>query len=114
MNFFLEEVDGIKIIRIKEERLDTSVAPDLKAQLLVLINQGKAVLLNLEDVEYADSSGLGAILLGFRQARDAGGDFAICGVQKRVETMIHIAQLTNVITIYKDQFEALEQMKNVD
>jgi len=111
MNFYLEEVDGIKIIRVKEDRLDTSVAPDLKAQLLVLINEGKTVLLNLEDVQYADSSGLGAILLGFRQARDSGGDFAICGIQKRVETMISIAQLTNVITIYKDKEEALKLLK---
>lgn len=110
MNFFLEEVDGVKIVRLKEERLDTAIAPDLKTQLLVLIAQDKKVLLNLEDVDYADSSGLGAILLGFRQARDVGADFAICGVQKRVETMINIAQLTNVITIYKDQFEALEEM----
>ena len=112
MNFILEEVNGVKIIRIKEERLDTTVAPDLKAQLLVLINEGKTVLLNLEDVQYADSSGLGAILLGFRQARDSGGDFAICSIQKRVETMISIAQLANIITIYKDQLEALEKMKN--
>ena len=112
MNFLLEDVDGIKIIRIKEERLDTSIAPDLKAQLLVLINEGKTVLLNLEDVQYADSSGLGAILLGFRQARDAGGDFAICGVQKRVETMISIAQLTNIITIYKNKEAALQLLKS--
>ena len=112
MNFLLEDVDGIKIIRIKEERLDTSIAPDLKAQLLVLINEGKTVLLNLEDVQYADSSGLGAILLGFRQARDAGGDFAICGVQKRVETMISIAQLTNIITIYKSKEAALQLLKS--
>ena len=111
MNFFLEEVDGVKIVRLKEERLDTAVAPDLKAQLLVLITEDKKVVLNLEDVDYADSSGLGAILLGFRQARDVDAEFAICGVQKRVETMINIAQLTNVITIYKDQFEALEKMK---
>ncbi|MBN1465139.1 STAS domain-containing protein [candidate division KSB1 bacterium] len=111
MNFFLEEVDGIKIIRIKEDRLDTNIAPDLKAQLLVLIGEGKSVLLNLEDVQYADSSGLGAILLGFRQARDAGGQFAICNVQKRVETMISIAQLTNIIKIYRDKEDALAQMK---
>jgi anti-sigma B factor antagonist len=111
MNFFLEEIDGIKIIRVKEERLDTNIAPDLKAQLLVLIAEGKTILLNLEDVQYADSSGLGAILLGFRQARDAGGNFAICGVQKRVESMISIAQLTNIIKIYRDKDDALQQMK---
>ena len=106
----MEEVDGIKVIRIKESRLDTTVAPDLKAQLLVLIGEGKKVLLDMKEVQYADSSGLGAILLGFRQARDIGGEFAVCTIQKRVETMIHIAQLTNVITIYKDQFDAIEKM----
>lgn len=110
MNFYLEEVDGVKIIRLKDERLDTTIAPDLKAQLLVLIADGKKVLLNLEDVQYADSSGLGAILLGFRQARDGGGLFALCNVQKRVQSMINIAQLTNVITIYQDQIEAVEKM----
>jgi anti-sigma B factor antagonist len=110
MNFFLEEVDGVKIIKLKEERLDTSIAPDLKAQLLVLIADGKKVLMNLEDVQYADSSGLGAILLGFRQARDGGGLFALCNVQKRVQSMINIAQLTNVITIYQDQLEAVTEM----
>lgn len=111
MNFFLEEVDGVKILMLKEERLDSNIAPDLKAQLLVLINDGKNVLLNLKDVKYADSSGLGAILLGFRHARDTGGQFAICKVQKRVQGMIRIAQLTNVITIYNDQSEAVESMK---
>ncbi len=111
MNFFLEEVNGVKVIRLKDERLDTNIAPDLKAQLLVLINDGKRVLLNLEDVQYADSSGLGAILLGFRQARDGGGEFAICSVQKRVQSMIEIAQLSNVITIYDTQSEALEDMQ---
>ena len=110
MNFFLEEVSGIKIIKLKEERLDTTIAPDLKAQLLVLIAEGKKVLMNLEEVQYADSSGLGAILLGFRQARDGGGLFALCNVQKRVQAMINIAQLTNVITIYADQKEAIENM----
>ncbi len=110
MNFFLEEVEGVKIIKLKEERLDTTIAPDLKAQLLVLIGDGKKLLLNLEDVQYADSSGLGAILLGLRQARDGGGLFALCNVQKRVMTMINIAQLANVITIYSDQKEAIQKM----
>jgi len=110
MNFFLEEVDGVKIIRLKEERLDTNVAPDLKTQLLVLISGGKKVLLDISDVQYADSSGLGAILLGFRQARDNKGDFAICGVQKRVDSMIEIAQLKNIITAFPNQEEALKAM----
>jgi len=111
MNFFLEEVDGVKIIKLKEERLDSHVAPDLKAQLLVLIDSGKRVLLDLTDVQYADSSGLGAILLGFRQARDNEGTFAVCGLQKRVQSLIEIAQLNNVIQSYDTQEDAVSSMK---
>lgn len=110
MNFFLEEVEGIKVIRLKEERMDSNISPDLKAQLLVLINDGKKVLLDLQHVQYADSSGLGAILLGFRHAREMGGKFAICGIQKRVQNLIDIAQLANVITTFTDQAQAFAEM----
>lgn len=111
MNFFLEEVNGIKIIRLKEEKLDSTVAPDLKAQFLVLLGEGKQLLLDLSNVDYSDSSGLGAILLGFRLARDNEAEFAICGVQKRVKKLIQIAQLEHTITEYKDHQTAIEAMQ---
>jgi anti-sigma B factor antagonist len=111
MNYSLEEIDGVNVLRLADERLDTKIAPDLKAQLLVLIGDGKKVLLNLENVQYADSSGLGAILLGYRQARDLGGIFAVSNLQKRVQSLVTIAQLDARITIYGDQASALEQMK---
>lgn len=111
MNYSLNEINGVDVLRIDEERLDTKIAPDLKAQLLVLIGEGKKVLLNLENVQYADSSGLGAVLLGYRQARDLGGSFAVSNLQKRVQALVTIAQLDTRITIYQDQASALEQMK---
>ncbi len=110
MNFLLEEVNDVKILRIKEERLDTAIAPDLKAQLLVLIKEkDNKVLVDLSDTKYADSSGLGAILLGLRQAREIGAKFAVFGAQKRVESLIEIAQLGEILINYENEFKALEQ-----
>ncbi|RPH90715.1 MAG: anti-sigma factor antagonist [Calditrichaeota bacterium] len=111
MKYQLKESNDITVLCLEEERLDTNVAPDLKAQLLMLIDARKKVLLNLESVQYADSSGLGAILLGYRQARDLGARFAVCGMQKRVYSLFSIAQLDSRITIYKDEKESLQQMK---
>ncbi|HPG38470.1 MAG TPA: STAS domain-containing protein [bacterium] len=111
MNFTIEEVDKVKILRLREERLDTRIAPDLKAQLLVLLkNASDRLLIDLSEVKYVDSSGLGAILLGLRQARDLNAKYAMFGAQKRVQSLINIAQLGNVLVNYADEKEALKNL----
>ena len=90
MNFLLEEVDDIAVMRLKEQRLDSMVAPDLKAQILILLSNEKRgkIIVDLSQVEYADSSGLGALLFSLRQAREMGTAFVLCGAQKRVLTLL--------------------------
>lgn len=110
MKYSIQNKDGIEILALEDERLDTTVAPELKARLLAMIEKGKKVLLDLEKVQYADSSGLGAILLGYRQARDLGAKFAVCNVQGRVRALIDIAQLNDKITIFNDTDEALRTL----
>ena len=113
MNFLLEEIDNVKILRLREERLDSNIAPDLKTQLLVLLNsESSKVLLDLSSTTYADSSGLGAILLGLRHSRDIGAKFALFGAQKRVKSLLQIAHLEDVMMNYNDEYEALEKLKD--
>lgn len=109
MNLLVEEVNDIKVLRVKEERIDSTKAPDLKAQLLVLTKEnGCKVIIDLSQTNYIDSSGLGALLLGLRQAREADGEFALVGVQNRVKSLLQIAQLDNVLRSYASEFDALE------
>jgi anti-sigma B factor antagonist len=104
--------NNITILRLEEERLDTAVAADLKAHLLVLIDQGaKNFLIDLVKVEYADSSGLGAILFGVRQTRPLGGQVKLVNLQPRVLSLIKIARLENVLEAYDDEQEALASFK---
>jgi anti-sigma B factor antagonist len=113
MNFFIEEFGDIKVLRLRDERLDSMVAPDLKAQLLVLFNTKKSsILLDLSNVQHVDSSGLGSLLFGLRQARELDRKFAVCGVQKRVKSLIQIAHLTDVIPMFETDKEAMEKLKS--
>ena len=112
MDFLFEEVNDIKILRIKEERLDSNLAPDLKTQLLVVNKQGGKVIVDLANTTYIDSSGLGALLLGLRQAKESETLFAICGAQKRVLNLIQIAHLDNVLVNYENEFEAIDSMNS--
>lgn len=111
MNFLLEDLDNIKVLRIKEARLDSNVAPELKAQLLVLIRENVSVLLDLSAVTYIDSSGLGALLFGVRQAKDVSAKLVLFGAQKRVKSLIQIAQLGPIIMNFENEEDALSYIE---
>ncbi len=112
MNLKTAIKDNVTILRLQEERLDNIVAADLKAHLLVLIEQGqKDILIDLAKVDYADSSGLGAILFGIRQARPLNGRVKLINPTSRVLSLIKIAKLDTVIEADDDEREALDSFK---
>ncbi|HNW61230.1 MAG TPA: STAS domain-containing protein [bacterium] len=114
MNFKVDTQNNTYIFRLREERLNARIAPDLKAQLLLLIGDetGNNILLDLTKVKFVDSSGLGALLLGLRQAHANERQFALLGTQKRVSSLIHIAQVSTVLISYTDEAEALAKMED--
>ncbi|MCA9730657.1 MAG: STAS domain-containing protein [Deferribacteres bacterium] len=114
MNYKVEEVNGIHILRIHEERLDTSVAPDLKAELMALAQKGlqQNILIDLKAVDYADSSGLGAILFGIRQARETESQLKLMHTNVRVMNLIRIAKLDNIIDFFDNEQEAIDSFSN--
>ena len=108
MKFAVEEIQKVKVLHLNERRLDTHIAPDLKAELLILLDQGPHnVLVDLKKVGYADSSGLGALLFGLRQAKAKGGLLKIMGTQHRVLSLIRIAQLEGVLQNFETEEEAI-------
>ena len=112
MNFKVDTKNNTYIFRLQEERLSAHFAPDLKAQLLLLIGDetNRNILLDLSKVKFVDSSGLGALLLGLRQARANERKFALLGTQKRVSNLIHIAQVGGALVSYMDEDEALASL----
>jgi len=108
MRHKLDQNKDINVLRIEEQRLDSNVAPSLKAELLKLYDEeASKVLIDLGGVDYADSSGLGAILLGIRQATDNGGACKLVNVNTRVLSLIKIARLDHIIEAFDDESEAI-------
>ena len=111
MQFEKEEKNDVTIMRIHEERLDSQVSPELKAHLLLLVEQGvDKVLVDLSTVQYVDSSGLGALLFGLRQLRMFQGTLIIFGAQKRVLNLIRIAKLENILLNYDTEEDAINNI----
>ena len=109
MKLTTEEIDGVLVARIEEARLDNTKAPQFKAELLRLVERQKAknILIDLKKVEYVDSSGLGALLFGHRQAQSRSGQMKLLHVNARVNTLIKIAKLQDILERYEDETEAI-------
>jgi anti-sigma B factor antagonist len=107
-----ETRDGLVIFTVNEEVVDHNNAASLKEKVFLEIADGEnRIILNLNNISDLDSSGLGALLFGKRQAENAGGDMVLAGVSSSVRTMIRIAQLTHVFKIFPDVEKAIEFLR---
>src|SRR6186713_1686087 len=80
----------------------------LKDKLHSLLHQGKKkVLLNLAEVQYVDSAGLGAIVSAYTTMTREGGSLKLLNVTKRLQDLLSITKLLTVFETFDSEDEAL-------
>jgi anti-sigma B factor antagonist len=67
----------------------------------------KKVLLNLSEVSYIDSSGIGELVSGFTTVTNSGGQLKLVGLSKRVKDLLQITKLYTVFEAFDDETEAV-------
>lgn len=108
MKFSIDRQDQYTIIRFDEEKLDSTIAPEVKSEFVTLQAEGvENVIVNLETVKYSDSSGLSALLVGNRLFKDTGS-FILCCVNDHVMKLITISMLDKVMEILPTVEEAVD------
>jgi len=108
MDFEISKIADYTLVRVMNDRLDTSNAPDLKSELVgINANGEKNIVLDLSRCDYCDSSGLSAILVANRLCEDAIGTFILTGLQPDVEQIIRISMLHTVLIITRTVDEAV-------
>jgi anti-sigma B factor antagonist len=70
-------------------------------------NGNKKVLLNLGDVTYIDSCGIGELVAGYTTMANAGGDLKLLNLTKRVKDLLQITKLATVFEVHEDEDEAV-------
>ena len=67
----------------------------------------KKILLNLSEVSYIDSSGIGELVSGFTTITNAGGQLKLVGLSKRIKDLLQITKLYTVFYVYDDEATAV-------
>jgi len=67
----------------------------------------KKILLNLGEVSYIDSSGIGELVSGFTSVTNSGGQLKLLGLNKRVKDLLQITKLYTVFDVHEEESSAI-------
>jgi anti-sigma B factor antagonist len=78
-----------------------------------LIDKGhRKIVLNLYDVDYIDSSGIGELVSGYTTVRNAEGELKLLHLTKRVHDLLQITRLFTVFDVQSDEETALRSFRS--
>ncbi len=107
MDFKLDKYENYSIASIGEEKVDSTIAPELKSEFMEIAQGGvNSLIVDMSGVKYVDSSGLSALLVGNRSF--SNGVFVLFNVTDHVMKLINISQLDKVMNIAPSQEEAAD------
>ena len=111
MKLKLEKLNDYSVVFIEEERIDAHNSGELKEYILHMIERGEVnIIVQLESVRFIDSSGLGALLSGYKNAAVKSGKLALACCRPQVLSMFELTRLNRVFEIYTDVNEAFENV----
>ena len=100
-------VDGTQVLDLEGE-VDVYTAPLLRQAIVDLVDGGaKHVLINLERVDYLDSTGLGILIGGVKRLKEQGGALRLVGPSARITRIFEITGLNKIFDVYATEQDAL-------
>ena len=106
------EVAGVNILDLSGRITLGEGSVQLRDAVRGLIGQGKKkILLNLGDVNYIDSSGLGELVSAFTTAKNQQADVKLLNLTKKVHDLLQLTKLVTVFDIKDDEASAIASFK---
>ena len=103
----VKERNGWAVLSVQGE-VDVYTAPQFREQLIQLVDQGqRSILVDLEGVEFLDSTGLGVLVGGLKRVRSHDGSLHLVCTQEKILKVFRITGLTKVFPIHSTVEEAV-------
>jgi anti-anti-sigma factor len=84
--------------------IDSTRTQDLHERIDAGIEQGaRVILVDLKNVTFMDSSGLGALVTALKTIRAAGGKLCVCSMNEQVKILFELTSMDRVFEIFRDQ-----------
>ncbi len=108
MKFNIKMREGIAIIVLEGDMVGGPDATLLSEKFRDLIGAGtNRIVLDMEQVDYMNSSGLGILIAGVTTVRNSGGELKLLHLIKKLRDLLRITKLHRVFEIYENEEEAI-------
>ena len=98
----VSERDGWAVVAVAGE-VDVATAPRLREQLIELVNNGRHhIVVDLSEVEFLDSTGLGVLVGALKRVRTNNGELALVCSEPRILKVFEITGLTKVFPMHRN------------
>ena len=105
-------VEGTLTLRVQGD-VDSANAAELR-EALRRVQRGQALVVDLRNVPFMDSAGLGALVCGIRELRLKGGTAALCARRGGVSRLLSVTGFDRIVPTAHSFEEAQESMSNDD
>ncbi len=103
------QLDGVTVVDMSGRITLGEGSVILRDTIRDLVGKGqKKILLNLGDVTYIDSSGIGELVSAFTAVRREGGELKLLNLTKKVHDLLQITKLYTVFDIKDDEMAAIK------
>jgi anti-anti-sigma factor len=93
----------VKVLKLSS-LLDTNQANQIRQEIGTIVESGvQIVLMDLSDVTFIDSSGLGVLVLAFKAIRAAGGRLVLCSISKQVRMLLELTGTDQIFEVFPSQ-----------
>lgn len=112
----ITEKDGIKIARFASlTRFTLAITDEVKSELKPELNDsGIKMILDLEGIEFIDSSGIGCIISLVKTAKSNGSDVKLCNLSEEVKGVFDLLHLPMILDIYPNQENCIANLKKLN
>lgn len=109
MKIKIDEKYGAAVIELKGDLTGGDNAKMFRDKLYELVNENKKnVVVDLSDVKFVNSTGIGILISGFTTLKNAGGDLKLAHISNKVHGVLSITKLNQVFSIYDSVEEAVQ------
>jgi anti-anti-sigma factor len=112
MDIAVRKIGDVTIVDFKG-RLAVGVSDSVLPSVVddILDDGGRKILLNLSDMEYIDSNGLGELVQAFRESQRQGASLRLLKPQDRVAKTLRLTNLLPMFSVYESEDDALTAFK---
>jgi len=104
-------VDGVLIVDCSGRIVFGDESSLLRETVRKAVTQNNRIILNLGEVSYIDSGGLGTLVALRTTAQNAGGTIKLANLTKRVGDLLQVTKLLTVFDVYNSEAEAIESFR---